>query len=260
MITVWSQGPADENMPQSMLVNTLACVRQHPWWNARAHLALALLKKFGIHPSTSVIDVGCGWGVNLDALEKQRYQTTGLDISRRILDLIDRPGRRLIEADLNQDPPERRELYSGLLLLDVIEHLDDDRGTIERLAPLAMPGSILIVSVPALPDLFSEFDEIQGHRRRYLPESLCAAFDDTGFKVEEIFWWGAWMIPVLRKMRRNTSTNNPDTHKTYADYLKLPIWPGPLIMRALYAYEHQRCLDGKLRTGTSLFAVSRRLP
>ena len=248
-------------MPETMLVETLARVRRHPWWLARAQLALALLKAGGVTPPASVLDVGCGWGVNLQALEAARYQATGLDISRQILELLDQPERRLIEADLNQTPPADRELYSGLLLLDVIEHLDDDRSTIHRLAPLARPGALLIVSVPALPELFSEYDAIQGHRRRYLPETLRTAFDGTGFAVEKILWWGGWMVPILRRMRRKNTVFQPaSSAKTYADYLRLPPWPGPWLMQALYGWEHHRTLAGRLHTGTSLFAVARRLP
>ena len=259
MIESWSRGPADENMPEAMLVETLTRVRSHPWWSARARLALAVLQANGVTPPASVLDVGCGWGVNLQALEIAGYRATGLDISRQILELLDRPGRRLIEADLNQPPPAARELTAGALLLDVIEHLDDDRGTLRRIAPLVQPGGTLIVSVPALPELFSDFDRIQGHRRRYVPETLRAAFDDTGFAVQKIFWWGGWMVPVLRRMRQNSSANEPAAPRTYADYLRLPPWPAPLVMRGLYVWEHRRALAGKLRTGTSLFAVARRV-
>lgn len=258
MISIWSQDPADENMPEAMLVETLARVRQHPWWHARARLALALLRANGITPSASVLDVGCGWGVNLQILETARYQATGLDISRRILELIDQPGRRLIEADLNQPVPASHELYAGALLLDVIEHLDDDRGTLRRIAPLVQLDGTLVVSVPALPELFSEFDRIQGPRRRYVPETLRAAFDDSGFAVQKIFWWGGWMVPVLRRMRQKSTAKDQAAPKTYADYLRLPPWPAPLLMKCLYTWEHRRALQEKLRTGTSLFALARR--
>jgi len=258
MIETWSHGPADENMPEAMLVETLARVRCHPWWLARARLALAVLKANGVMPPASILDVGCGWGVNLQALENAGYHATGLDISRRILELIDQPGRRLVEADLNQPPPAARQLAAGALLLDVIEHLDDDRGTLRRIAPLVLPGGTLVVSVPALPELFSEYDQIQGHRRRYVPETLRAAFDDSGFAVQKIFWWGGWMVPILRRMRQKSTAKARSASKTYGDYLRLPPWPLPLLMQGLYAWDHRRSLQGKLRTGTSLFAVARR--
>ena len=258
MIETWSKGPADDNMPEAMLVETLARVRRHPWWVCRARLALAVLAQHGVKPPARIFDIGCGWGVNLQSLEAAGYRPTGLDISRQILEAIDRPGLHLIEADLNQPPPAGRELCDGALLLDVIEHLDDDQGTIRRIAPLVKPGGTLIVSVPARPDLFSEFDEIQGHRRRYLPDTLRAAFNDTGFAVQTIFWWGSWMVPVLRRMRQKAGGKNQAAPKTYAEYLRLPPWPVPLLMQAAYAWEQGPALKGKLTTGTSLFAVVRR--
>lgn len=256
MILHWSDGPADENMPQAMLTETFSRVRHHPWWRARARLAKAVLKSSGVLPPKAVLDVGCGWGVNLVELENAGYCASGLDISRQILALLDGPGRRLIEADLNQPPPAGHELYDAALLLDVIEHIDDDRATIKRISPLLNLGGTLVVSVPALPELFSEFDQIQGHRRRYVPETLRAAFEGTGFSVQNIFWWGEWMVPVLRRMRNKTYSSNQTASKSYADYLRLPPWPATLIMQAMYEWEHGRALKSKLGIGTSLFAVA----
>jgi 2-polyprenyl-3-methyl-5-hydroxy-6-metoxy-1,4-benzoquinol methylase len=255
MISTWSAGAADENMPEAFLAETLGKVRVHPWWQARARLALTALQKQGMAPPMTVADVGCGWGTNLDALEKAGYAATGFDISRRILEMIDRPGRILVEADLNQPLPAGHPKFDALLALDVIEHLDDDRGALARMAQLLKPAGVAIVSVPALPELFSEFDAIQGHRRRYLPDTLRGAFADTGLSVQDVFWWGAWMVPVLRHMR-NRPAATAGTKKTYADYLKLPPWPIPNLMSLAYAWEHHRALKGRLKTGSSLFAVA----
>jgi SAM-dependent methyltransferase len=255
MITVWSRGVADDNMPEQMLVDTLEKVRRHPLWPARAKLAVAALKRHGVLPPARIMDVGCGWGVNLEMLETEGYVVSGLDISRQILERIDLPNRRLIEADLTQPFPAETGLSDGLLALDVVEHLDDDSGAIRRMAQLLKPGGVAVISVPALPDLFSEFDRIQGHRRRYVPDRLRSAFAGTDLAVQEIFWWGAWMVPIVRRMRQGSATPS----KNYADYLRLPPWPGPSLMKLAYAWEQSRALNGKLQTGTSLFAVARRV-
>jgi SAM-dependent methyltransferase len=246
-------------MPENLLVETLSRVRRHPWWHARAELALAVFQQEGITPPAAILDVGCGWGVTLQVLEAAGYQATGLDISRQILELIDHPRRRLIEADLSQDPPKADDRYDGVLVLDVLEHLDDDRGALRRVAQLVRPGAIIVTSVPALPALFSEFDHIQGHRRRYLPETLRAAFEGTGFAVSRIFWWGAWMVPLLRWTRQKSAPNHNSASGRYSDYLRVPPWPVPLLMKLLYARERRLALQDRLRTGTSLFALGRRL-
>jgi len=66
------------------------------------------------------------------------------------------------------------------------------------------------------------------------------------------------MVPVLRRMRQKNSANSAAAPRSYADYLRLPPWPVPLLMQALYVWDHHRALKEKLNTGTSLFAVARR--
>ena len=256
MIHTWSKGDADDNMPENLLVDLEGTVRRHPWWQARARLAIAGLQRYGIAPPADILDAGCGWGTNLTALEAAGFRTRGLDISRRMLERLDRPDRTLIEADLTQPLAPNAAPADGLLALDVIEHIDDDRAAVSRLGELVRPGGVVIVSVPALPELFSRFDKVQGHRRRYVPERLQAAFAGSVLNGEKIFWWGGWMVPVLRRMRK--SGDKDESQKTYADYLRLPPRPAPWLMSLAYAWEHDRALEGKLKTGTSLFAVARR--
>jgi SAM-dependent methyltransferase len=254
MIVSWSHGIADDCMPEDMLVETLARVTRHPWSNARAHLLLGLLRSSGVRLPAPVMEIGCGWGLNLTALEGAGYAVTGMDVSRRILEKIDRPERRLIEADINQAWPADADRYDAVLALDVIEHLDDDQGAVRQMANLLRPEGIAIISVPALPDLFSEFDQIQGHRRRYLPDTLRLAVEGGGMEVVRIFWWGAWMVPILRRLRRGGRASGP---KSYADHWRLPGWPAPTLLRIVYALEEKVALRGWLRTGTSLVAVAR---
>jgi SAM-dependent methyltransferase len=260
MIVRWSDGIADDNMAEDILVDLGSLIRKHPWWKARASLTLELLDRLGVRPPSRVLDAGCGWGTTLGWLERKGYKVVGADISRRALQELDRPGRELVEVDLTKPLPDGIDLFDAVLALDVIEHLDDDRAAVARLGEMAKPGGVVVVSVPALPDLFTEFDEIQGHRRRHLPEVLRAAFDGTGLDVERIFWWGSWMVPMLRRSRgKPRSKAGESTAETYRRYLSVPPWPGPLLLRGAFALEQKRTLEGKLTIGTSLFAVARRL-
>jgi 2-polyprenyl-3-methyl-5-hydroxy-6-metoxy-1,4-benzoquinol methylase len=259
MIARWSDGIADDNMAEDILVDLGDLIARHPWWRARADLTLTLLDRLGVRPPMRVLDAGCGWGTTLEALEKKGYHAVGADISRRALEKLDRPGRELVEADLTKPLPEGVELSDAVLALDVLEHLDDDREAVERLGTLARPGGVVVVSVPALPDFFTEFDRIQGHRRRYLPETLRAAFEGTGLELERVFYWGSWLVPMLRRQRaRPRSHAGESTAQVYRRYLSVPPWPSPLLLRGAFALERDRAIAGKLRTGTSLFAVARR--
>ncbi len=265
MIATWTPGAAGAHMSESILVDLAPVVRRHPWWRARSALVLDLLAGLGVRPPSRVLDAGCGWGTTLDALEQAGYEATGLDVARAMLDRLDRerPGRDLIEADLTADWPgpaaPRLGSFDAVLALDVIEHIDDDRGAVARLGRMAKPGGFVLLTVPALPELFGEFDAVQGHRRRYLPETLRNALEGTGLEVKRVSWWGAWMVPVLARQRSDRrGVPGEPAEVTYRRYLRLPPWPLPVALRLAFALEHGRALRGGLRKGTSLVAVARR--
>lgn len=259
MIRTWSSGAADDHMSQDILIELEPIVRRHPWWRARTTLVLALLDRHGVVPGATVLDAGCGWGVTLQALEERGYRADGLDVSRRALECLDRPERALFEADLSEPVPREANQYDAVVALDVIEHLDDDRAAVAALWRLTRPGGIAVVSVPALPELFGEFDRIQGHRRRYLPATLRSVFDGSGFTVEQMLWWGEWLVPLLRLQRARTRLREDATPmQAYARYVRLPRWPLSVAVRLAFLVEHRRALSGRLRRGTSLVAVARR--
>lgn len=260
MITTWSSGDPAQTMSEDILTDLAPLVAAHPWSQARAKMAVAVLKRMGVHSPARVLDAGCGWGITLAALEKAGYQATGLDVSRRSLELLDAPGRTLVEANLAQPPPSDAPLFDAVLALDVIEHLDDDRAAVANLARFARPGGTVMVSVPALPELFSEFDAVQGHRRRYTPDTLVQAFEQSGLVLERMLWWGSWMVPILKRQRgaRRKKTEGLSPAQVYRQYLNLPPWPGVLALRAAFRADQVRTLRWPARTGTSLFALARR--
>ena len=257
MITIWSGGRPETNMDEQILIDLRDNVARHPWWLARADLVLALLKKLSIFPPATILEAGCGWGINLEALEAAGYQITGLDVSRKMLDRLDRPDRRLVEADLIQRLPDRLPTYDCVLALDVIEHIDDDCHALQQLGRLLKPTGRLIVSVPALPELFSEFDEVQGHRRRYTAESLRSCLEGAGLLVKDIRWWGQWMVRLLRA-RKSAKRGRPgDTGADiYRRYLALPPWPGSWAMSLMFRIDQRRTLRRRNLAGTSLIAVA----
>jgi 2-polyprenyl-3-methyl-5-hydroxy-6-metoxy-1,4-benzoquinol methylase len=259
VIERWSEGIAAESMAEEILLELVPFVERHPWWQARAELVLRLLEQLAVRPPTQILDAGCGWGVTLRALENHGYRALGLDISHRALVRLDRPGRHLVQADLAQPIDPGRPQSDAVLALDVIEHTDDDQQVVRHLGSLVKPGGVLIVSVPALPEMYSEFDAIQGHRRRYRPETLRQAIIGSELELERIFWWGRWLVPVLGRQRARPRGRPGDTEsQVYRRYLKLPPRPLAWIAKIAFRLEERAAIRGQLDRGTSLFAVARR--
>ncbi|HEY3381156.1 MAG TPA: class I SAM-dependent methyltransferase [Vicinamibacterales bacterium] len=259
MIERWSVGDAGAGMDEEMLVRLAGEIERHPWWQARARLTLALLDRAFVMPPADVLDAGCGWGVTLAALERRRFSATGLDVSTRALERLDQRARRLILADLTKKPPQNHPRFDAVLALDVIEHIDDDRSAVANVAALAKIGGLVVLSVPALQELFSEFDEVQGHRRRYDETMLRRACEGTGLEVQEMLWWGRTFVPLLRWQRRRRKGHvgeRPDA--IYERYVRAPRPPLSWAFAAIAKAETKLTLSGRARSGTSLFALARR--
>ncbi len=257
MIETWSEGVAADHMDEAILVELADLVNRHPWWRARSRMALRMLRRAGCAPGARVLEAGCGWGTNLEALERAGYTTVGLDVSRQTLERLDRPDRQLVLADLSR-PLERPERFEAVLALDVLEHLDDDAQAIDNLVRLTATGGLLVLSVPARPDLSSRFDEIQGHRRRYLPPRLERLTARPDLDRVRIFYWGLWMIPLLKLRGLFGRQREGTAEEEYRRYLTLPPAPLDLPLRLGYRLEQRTALAGLLPTGTSLFVSARR--
>ncbi|HYR56982.1 MAG TPA: hypothetical protein VEO95_00060, partial [Chthoniobacteraceae bacterium] len=73
----------------------------------------------------------------------------------------------------------------SVVFLNVLEHIEDDRAVLRRLMDTVPAGCRVIVLVPFGMRLYSEFDRLLGHFRRYERGELEGKFRDAGFAVEK---------------------------------------------------------------------------
>lgn len=153
--------------------------RRHPWEQARAAFFLRTLAARRLAPpGTPVLDVGSGdaW-LAARLAEATGAEVTCWDVAYATRPPPDRPGLRL-----TAEAPQRR--FPLVLALDVLEHVEDDRGFLRRIvAGQLAPGGHLLASVPAWPALFSRHDEALRHVRRYTPRSARALLEGAGLEL-----------------------------------------------------------------------------
>ena len=94
------------------------------------------------------------------------------------------------------------------IALNVVEHIEDDVGTLAAMKSLLAPGGRVIVLVPALQAIYGELDRQLGHFRRYSRATLGTAFRHAGLRVERMIWFnrvgvlGWWFNGRVRRVTR----------------------------------------------------------
>lgn len=108
-------------------------------------------------------------------------------------------------SDADRDDLHRERLDT-IVCLNVLEHIEDDRGTLRDFASALSSGGHLALLVPALPSLYGTLDVYLRHFRRYGREELKAKVEEAGFAVDEIRFlnrpgvFGWWLnSKVLRR-------------------------------------------------------------
>lgn len=99
----------------------------------------------------------------------------------------------------------RREVASTdaelALFMDVLEHVDDDRGLLEHYCGMLGPGRLVAITVPAFQALWSGHDEFLEHRRRYTLKGLESVVRSAGLvPVQGNYFYGA-VLPVAATVR-----------------------------------------------------------
>jgi SAM-dependent methyltransferase len=160
-------------------------VRRHPWEESRFEFFFRVLADSNLLATAgAVLDVGAGdaWFAN---------QLAGRSAIRRIVcwDTGYTPeflGGRQLEApgrvELSAEKPSGA--YGLFLLLDVLEHVEEDRVFLNTLVRDNLaPGGHALISVPAWPSLFSSHDVRLRHYRRYTPASARALIGSAGLEI-----------------------------------------------------------------------------
>ena len=118
--------------------------------------------------------------------------TTLVDISMNALTKLADRGGKTVMASIGV-LPFGDGTFDLLSAFDIIEHVDNDQRAMAELARVATIGATLLLSAPLHPEMWSPFDDIVGHRRRYEPKQIQSLLQHHGFSIERSAVFG--MIP-----------------------------------------------------------------
>jgi SAM-dependent methyltransferase len=89
--------------------------------------------------------------------------------------------------------------------LDVIEHVEDDHRAVREMTRVMKPGGVLVITVPAFQELWSDWDEALHHYRRYRRAGLERCLQGANMDIMHIAYINVLAFPAvfaIRKLRR----------------------------------------------------------
>jgi SAM-dependent methyltransferase len=139
--------------------------------------------------------------------------------------------------------------------LDVLEHIPDDHGAVAEIGRVLRPGGTVVVTVPALMSLWSDWDVALHHQRRYSAPELRTLFGDSQWEILHLNFTNVVVFPAVWLVRRWQRRRAAGTNARMEDVVP-PAW----INRILQGIFVQLGLVRGIRFpfGVSLILVARK--
>lgn len=127
---------------------------------------------------------------------------------------VNMPDMPLIQFDLTKCPLPDRSV-DVIVLLNVLEHIEDDQKALKQLYRILKPGGIAVIEVPANPVLYDFYDELLRHYRRYDLKTLLFISEKVGFRIKYKSHLGFFIYPLFKfvKLRNKLKKNETVTEK-----------------------------------------------
>lgn len=182
------------------------------WWHvAKRRLAGEMLQRYLPAPGL-LVEGGIGSGRNLLEFQRLGYQVVGLDIMPQSIARARQVGVPDVYIhDLVEPWPVPPGTVRAVVMLDVLEHLADPVRALNNVAQVLRDDGGLLLTVPAYPALYSDWDRTLGHHLRYTTADLLRQAAEAGLYPVYKGHWNSFSVPaavVSRKLFRKRSIAN----------------------------------------------------
>ncbi len=193
-------------------LDELAVLEETYWWHiAKRKLAASLLTRYFPTPGR-LLEGGVGSAGNLQHFRELGYEVAGFDISDVAVERARSRGLTDVRVhDLTKPWPVGNGSLDVVVMLDVLEHLSNPVDVLRDVARTLRPGGGIVVTVPAIPWLFGDWDRALGHFRRYTSRLLRQQATEAGLNVMSLGHWNSFTLPaavIVRSWQRLAPRHN----------------------------------------------------
>ena len=169
----------------------------------RKELAMNLVKKY-IPGGSKFLEIGCATGDFGITLSGLGYYGRMIDFSEEAAWAVKENLRRHNIINLTFEKKdilnfESKEHFDFIIMLEVLEHIEDDKNVLKKINSLLNSDGFLLLSVPAKKELWAASDELVGHVRRYEKEEIKNILNEAEFKIIKFYSYGYPFLNIVKK-------------------------------------------------------------
>jgi SAM-dependent methyltransferase len=151
--------------------------------------------------------------------------------------------------------PFEDNTFDLVTALDVVEHIEDDRGALRELYRVIRPGGMLMISVPAYKFLWGAQDEISHHKRRYTTPEIRERMIEAGFKVRRLSYFNTFLFPAIAGIRV-LRPYKPGSADLKSDFTMTKPGPANTLLGTVFALEAPVVERTNLPFGVSILCLA----
>lgn len=194
---------------EKYLYQDLYILEESHWWHiSKRRVVQEIIRKYKNSKDLKILDIGCGTGKNMENMQKFG-KVWGVDSSNAAIKFCKLRGLSNVKLGKAEKTNFKSNSFNVITMLDVLEHTDDNK-TLKEMYRILKRRGLLIATVPAFSWLWSEWDVVLHHKRRYTKEDVVKVFKKNNFKIVQVnYLYSFLVIPslVIRRLKHKLFSN-----------------------------------------------------
>lgn len=168
---------------------------EHWWFRARREILTQALRSLELPPDSEILEIGCGTGGNL-AMLGSLGNVCGVEMHEEACRYARATSGRDIRVGHLPDAVPFDKQFDLICLLDVVEHIENDREALKALNGMLKPGGRIVITVPAYQWMYGKHDVLLHHFRRYSRATLARVVSGSDIAIEKLTYFNALLLPI----------------------------------------------------------------